>query len=54
VFRKEWGFDSLHGHHLIALVTKGWLKIEMRNDPNALVEALHGHLGYSLLGERDA
>jgi hypothetical protein len=36
-----------------ALVRKGWLKAEARNNPAVLVEALHGFLGYSLLGKRD-
>lgn len=45
---------QLHESEVEALVRKGWLKAETRNDPVALVEALHGHLGYSLLGERDA
>jgi hypothetical protein len=44
---------QLHQAEVEALVRKGWLKAEMRNHPAALVEALHGHLGYSLLGERD-
>jgi hypothetical protein len=44
---------QLHEAEVEALVRKGWLKAEMRNHPAALVEALHGHLGYSLLGERD-
>ena len=41
---------ELHESEVEALVRKGWLTAEMRNDPAALVEALHGHLGYSLLG----
>lgn len=45
---------QVHESEVEALVRKGWLKTETRNDPAALVEALHGHLGYSLLGERDA
>lgn len=45
---------QLHELEVKALVSKGWLKAETRNDPAALVEALHGHLGYSLLGEGDA
>jgi hypothetical protein len=45
---------ELHEAEVEALVRKGWLKAEMRNHPAALVEALNGHLGYSLLGERDA
>lgn len=44
---------QLHELEVEALVRKGWLTAEMRNDPAALVDALHGHLGYSLLGERD-
>lgn len=45
---------ELHELEVEALVRKVWLKAETRNDPAALVEALHGYLGYSLLGERDA
>jgi hypothetical protein len=44
---------QLHESEVEALVRKGWLKAVTRNDPAALIEALHGHLGYSLLGERD-
>jgi hypothetical protein len=43
----------MHEAEIEALIRKCWLKAETRNDPAALVEALHGHLGYSLLGERD-
>ncbi len=44
---------ELHEVEVEALVRKGWLKTEMRHDPAALIEALHGHLGYSLFGQRD-
>lgn len=44
---------ELHEAEVEALVRKGWLKAEMRNHPASLVEALSGHLGYSLLGQRD-
>jgi hypothetical protein len=44
---------ELHEVEVEALVRKGWLKAETRNDPAALGEALHDHLGYSLLGQRD-
>ena len=44
---------QLHELEVEALVKKGWLNAELRNDPAALVEALHGHLGYSLLAQRD-
>jgi hypothetical protein len=44
---------ELHDLEIDALIRKGWLKAETCNDLAALVEALHGHLGYSLLGERD-
>lgn len=41
---------ELHEAEVEALVRKGWLKAERRNDPVAVIEALYGHLGYSLLG----
>jgi hypothetical protein len=45
---------ELYEQEVQALVNKGWLKAETRNDPAALIEALHDHLGFSLLGKRDA
>lgn len=44
---------QLHEAEVEALVRKEWLKPETRNDLAALTEALHDHLGYSLLGQRD-
>jgi hypothetical protein len=45
---------ELHELELEALIHRGWLKAETRNDPAALNDALHAYLGYTLLGERDA
>jgi hypothetical protein len=45
---------QLHELEIEALIRRGWLKAETRNHPAALNDALHGYLGYSLLGERDA
>lgn len=45
---------QLHELQLEALIDRGWLKAETRNDPAALNDALHAYLGYTLLGKRDA
>jgi hypothetical protein len=45
---------ELHELELEALIHRGWLKAETRNDPAALNDALHAYLGCALLGKGDA